>query len=328
MKTALTIPTILIIIVSAGCGAQNGIQKPFTKNKVLLTVDWQDRRPLEYKFVSKREITIDWDPSGRLTKSNKKPSENSVESMEIIVTYTPTEINPYGLTTIKATCKSINVIRSKGPNTDAAEYLTGKTYNFTVGPTGKIADYSQLDKLLKEAGKKAFITKPDGSRIKQADMISDFIATQWFLWNPVSALENPSKGVITRQTWKSKLSIPTPMVMRKARDVTYKLDEIRPAENGQLAVISSSYKLADSVPQTWPIPYSGRFQMKGTFGFLSRYKILNLEGQGQEFFNIDTGQTEQYNQQYQMQMESSIPIGIDVKPRITIKQNLTMKLLN
>jgi hypothetical protein len=117
------------------------------------------------------------------------------------------------------------------------------------------------------------------------------------------------------------------MVMRKARDVTYQLDEIRSSENGQLAVISSSYKLADSVPRTWPIPFSGRFQMKGTFGFLSRYKILNLEGQGQELFNIDTGQTEQYSQQYQIQMESSIPMGIDVKPRITIKQNLTMKLL-
>jgi len=327
LKTTLIIPTILIIIISLGCGSQNGIQKPFTKNKALLTVDWQDGQYLQYKFISKREITIDWDPSGRLTKAEKKPADKSVEETEIIVTYTPIEINPYGLTTIQATCKSVNVIRSKGPNTDAAEYLTGKTYNFTVNPTGKIADYSQLDKLLKEAGQKVFITKPDGSRIKQADMIADFVATQWFLWDSVSTLENPSKGVTPGQTWKSKLSIPTPMVMRKARDVTYKLNEIRPNEKGRLAVISSSYKLADSAPRTWPIPYSGRFQMKGTFGFLSRYKILNLQGQGQELFNIDTGQTEQYSQQYQIQMESSIPMGIDVKPRITIKQNLTMELL-
>jgi hypothetical protein len=28
-----------------------------------------------------------------------------------------------------------------------------------------------------------------------------------------------------------------------------------------------------------------------------------------------------------MEMESSIPMGIDVKPKITIKQNLTMELL-
>jgi hypothetical protein len=158
-------------------------------------------------------------------------------------------------------------------------------------------------------------------------MIGDFIATQWFMWDSVASLENPSKGVTAGQTWKSKLSIPSPMVMRKAREVTYKLDEIRPSEKGRLAVISSSYKLADSVPTSWPIPYSGSFQMKGTFGFLSGYKLLSLQGEGQELFNIETGQAEQYNQHYQMEMEASIPMGIDVNPKITIKQNLTMKLL-
>ncbi|MBN1804629.1 MAG: hypothetical protein JW837_05220 [Sedimentisphaerales bacterium] len=322
MKAVLIIPTIVFITISGGCGSEFS-----TKGKTLLTVDWQEGRPLTYKFVCERQITINWDPSGRLTKSNRKPAEKFVESMEIIATYTPVEINPYGLTTIQARCKSIRVARSKGPNKDAAEYLAGKTYNFTVGPGGKIADYTQLDNLLKEAGEKAFITNSDGNRIKQADMIADFVATQWFLWDSVSTIENSSEGIEPGRTWKSKLSVPTPMVMRKARDVTYKLDEIRACEDGRLAVISSSYKLADSVPQSWPIPYSGRFQMKGTFGFLSRYEILSLEGQGQEIFNIDTGQTQQYNQQYQMQMGSSIPMGIDVNPRIAIKQILTMKLI-
>jgi hypothetical protein len=302
-------------------------KKPFTTGYELFTVDWQDGKPLEYKFVASREIIIDWDPTGRLTKSDNTTPDKSFETMEMVITYTPVEINPYGLTTIEAACKSVKVTRSKGPNTDAAEYLAGKTYKFTVGPTGKIADHSQLDKLLKEAGKKAFITNPDGDRIKQTDMIGDFIATQWFLWDSISSLENPSRGVAAGQTWISKLSIPSPMVMRKAREVTYKLNEIRTSEKGRLAVIGSSYKLADSVPTSWPIPYSGRFQMKGTFGFLSGYKILNLQGSGQELFNIETGQTEQYNQQYEMELESSIPMGIDVKPRITIKQNLTMKLL-
>jgi hypothetical protein len=326
LKAALLIPTIIFIIISAGCEQGTGIQNLSTPKKTLLTVDWQDGQPLTYKFVSERQIAINWDPSGRLTDSNKKPTDNSVETMEILATYTPVEINPYGLTTIQAKFNSAKVTRSKGSNTDAAEYLNGKTYNFTVGPSGKIADYSQLDTLLKEAGKKAFITNSDGNRIKQPDMIGDIVATQWFLWDSISTIENPAKGVKPGQTWKSKLSIPTPMVMRKARDVTYIFEEIRPSEDGQLAVISSSYELADSVPRSWPIPYSGRFQMKGTFGFLSRYKILILVGQGQELFNIDTGQIQQYNQQYQMELESSIPMGIDVNPRITIKQNLTMKL--
>jgi hypothetical protein len=328
VKTPLILPAILIMAVSGGCGlGEDGRNFPVQKNKALLTVDWRTGQPLEYKFVSEREITIDWDPTGRLTKSEKKPADESVESMEIVMAYTPIEINPHGLTTIEASCKSVKVTRSKGPNTDAVEYLAGKSYQFTVGPAGTIADYSQLDKLLKEAGKKAFITNAEGARIKEADMICDFIATQWFLWDSISSLENPSRGVSTGQTWKSKLSIPTPMVMRKAREVTYKLDEIRTSERGRLAVISSSYKLADSVPPSWPIPYSGRFQMKGTFGFLSGYKLLSLQGTGRELFNIDTGQTEKYNQQYQMELESSIPMGIDVKPKIKIKQNLTMKLL-
>ncbi|MCP4608127.1 MAG: hypothetical protein GY845_05375 [Planctomycetes bacterium] len=327
MKTALIIPTIVIIALCGGCGPGSGIQNLFTSNKELLTVDWQDGRPLEYIFVSSREITIDWDPTGRLTKSNNKPPDKSVESLEMVVTYTPIEINPYGLTTIEAACKSATVTRSKGLHKDAAEYLTGRTYKFTVEPTGKIEDNSQLDKLLKEAGQKAFFTNAGDARIKQADMIGDFVATQWFMWDSIASLENPSKGVTAGQTWKSKLSIPSPMVMRKAREVTYKLDEIRPNENGRLAVISSSHKLADSVPANWPIPYSGSFQMKGTFGFLSGYKLLGLNGSGQELFNIETGQTEQYYHYYQMEMESSIPMGINVKPKITIKQKLTMKLL-
>jgi hypothetical protein len=328
VKTPLILPAILIMAVSGGCGlGEDGLNFPVQKNKTLLTVDWQAGQPLEYKFFSEREITIDWDPTGRLTKSEKKPADKSIESMELIITYTPIEINPYGLTTIEAACKSVKVMRSKGLNTDAVEYLAGKTYKFTVGPAGKIADYSQLDKLLKEAGQKAFITKTDGDRIKEPDMIGDFITTQWFLWDSISSLENPSRGVSPGQIWKSNLSIPSPMVMRKAREVTYKLDEVRTSEKGRLAVISSSYNLADSVPTGWPIPYSGRFQMKGTFGFLSGYKILDLQGEGRELFNIDAGQTEQYNQQYQMELESSIPMGIDVKPKITIKQNLTMELL-
>jgi hypothetical protein len=118
------------------------------------------------------------------------------------------------------------------------------------------------------------------------------------------------------------------MVTRKARDVTYTLDEIRQTEKGQLAVIRSSYSPTESVSDNWPpMPYSGSFQMSGRFGFLRGYKFLDLQGQGEELFNIDAGRTEQYNQQYQVQLEASFPMGINIKPRITIKQNLTMELL-
>jgi hypothetical protein len=316
LKNTLAILTVIILSFLTGC--QQG---------ELLTVDWQEGKSLEYKFVSRREINIDWDPTGKLSRPGQQSAENSTESLETVIEYQPREIDPYDLATIEAHCKSVKVARSKGPYKDAVQYLNGKTFTFTVGPNGKIEDYSQLDRLLKEIGEKAFFTSADGGRIKEPDMISDFVATQWFLWDSISSLDNPSKGVTVGQSWKSQLSVPSPMVMRKARDVTYRLNEIRQSDKGRLAVINSSYQQAETVPRNWPIPYSGRFQMRGTFGFLSGYKLLELEGKGQELFNIDAGRTEKYNQQYQMKLESRIPMGISVKPMITIKQELTMELV-
>ena len=160
-------------------------------------------------------------------------------------------------------------------------------------------------------------------------MIGDFVATQWFLWDTVSSLKKPSLGAAAGQSWNSKLSVPTPMVMRKARDVTYRLDEIRPGEKGRLAVISSSYKIAESAPRDWPIPYSGTFQVAGAYGFYRNYKVLSLQGRGEELFNIDAGRTEQYYQQYQMQLSASMLLPLPgANPKITIKQNLTMNLLD
>jgi len=118
------------------------------------------------------------------------------------------------------------------------------------------------------------------------------------------------------------------MVMRKARDVTYRLDEIRPGEKDRLAVISSTYKIADSAPNDWPIPYSGTFQVAGAFGFYRNYRVLDLQGGGEELFNIDAGRVEQYEQHYQLQLSASLMLPLSgVNPKITIKQNLTMKLL-
>jgi hypothetical protein len=93
-------------------------------------------------------------------------------------------------------------------------------------------------------------------------------------------------------------------------------------------VISSSYKIADSAPREWPIPYSGRFQVAGAYGFYRNYQVLSLQGKGEDLFNIDAGRTEQYKQQYQMQLSASLILPLaGVNPKITIKQNLTMNLL-
>jgi len=314
--------------VLAGCKPITGDKNPPGKPAKLLTVDFQAGRTLRYKFVSSRDITIDLDATSQTSRSGRASSDKSTESLEIIMAYTPIDINPYGLTTVRAVCESVRAARSKGPNRDAVEALAGKAFTLAVGPTGKIEDYSQLDELLKELGKKAFRANTNRGRIKEPDMIGDFVATQWFLWDAVSSIEKPSEGVKVGQSWTSKLSVPTPMLMRKARDVTYRLDEVRPSEKGRLAVISSSYKIADSAPRDWPIPYSGTFQVAGAFGFYRNYKVLDLQGKGEELFNIDTGRIEQYKQQYKLQLSASLLIPLaGVNPKITINQNLTMELL-
>jgi hypothetical protein len=322
LKATTLILTTLVLSFLAGCKTAT---ESSAEQGELLTVDFYSGQTLRYKFVSSREITVEWDTTAAKSRPGRPVSDKSTESLEIIMAYTPIEVDPYGLTKVKAICESVKVARSKGPQRDAVDNLAGKTFTLALGPTGKVEDNSELDELLKEIGKKVFRPNTD---IKEPDMICDFVATQWFLWDAVSSIKNSSEGLAAGQSWKSKLSVPTPMVMRKARDVTYRLDEIRPGEKGRLAVISSSYKIAESAPRDWPIPYSGRFQVAGAFGFYRNYKVIDLQGKGQELFNIDAGRTEQYNQQYQMQLSASLLMPLaGVNPKITIKQNLTMNLL-
>jgi hypothetical protein len=328
LKATPLLLTAAVLTALTGCGPMTGDKGRPGGSKELLTVDFPAGQTLRYKFISSRQITVSWDAAEQAAQSANRATDKSSESMEMVVSYSPVEIDPYGLTTIKATCESVKVSRSKGPQRDAAESFAGKTFTLAVGPTGKIENYSQLDELLKEAGKKAFRANTGQGRIKDPDMINDIVASQWFLWDAVSSIESPSKGVAVGQSWRSKLSVPTPMVMRKARDVTYTLAEVRPGEQGRLAVIRSSYGPADSVPRGWPIPYSGSFQPAGAFGFYRNYQVLDLKGEGEELFNIDAGRTQQYSQHYRMQLKASLLMLLPgASPTITIDQNLTMTLI-
>jgi hypothetical protein len=318
----------IVLTALAGCALPAGRGRSARQGKEFLTVDFQPGKRLRYRFVSSREVIIDLEAAESVSKSGRRATDKSSESMEMIVSYTPVEIDPYGLTKIKATCESVRINRSKGPRRDAVQSLSGKTFVLTVGPTGRIEDYSELDALIKKAGEKAFRAGSDESRIKEPDMIGDFVASQWFLWDALASIEETSRGVAVGQSWTSKLSVPTPMVMRKARDVTYRLDEVRPGEKGRLAVIKSAYQAADSATNDWPIPYSGKFRVAGAFGFYGNYRVLNLQGEGEELFNIDAGRIEQSEQAYQLRLKASLMIPLaGVDPRITINQKLIMTLL-
>ena len=318
--------TLFTLSILYGCSNQYAIKSP-NKEHVLLTVDFHEGRTLRYEFVSDRETNIDWTSAESSSGNNEPVVDKSTEKLDLIMAYTPIKIDLYGLTTIKAECQAAKVTRTKDTQKDAAEYFSGKSYTFTADSTGKIHDYSQLEDLIKQVAEKAFIDEPELGRIKQPDMIGDFIAAQWFLWDSISSIKNPSQGVSIGQSWTSKLSVPTPMISRLARNVTYKLDELRQNDNESVAVISSTYSKSDSVPSEWPVPYKGRIRMRGTFGLLQSYKLIDLTGNGQELFNLDSGQIQEYNQQYNIIIQASFPMGISVKPIINIKQTISMKLI-
>lgn len=321
IKAIITV-AFLSLILSAGCA-------PPAKGK-LLTVDFPEGKSLRYKFVTSRNIELDWGENKKVPGRNNSVQSKSSESMELVVSYTPLKIDPYGLTTIKAVCEKVKARRqgARGPAKDAVESLEGKTFTFTIRPTGKIEDYSELTKLLKEAGKNALRAGSKQGKIKDPDMIDDFFATQWFLWDAVSSIEKPSKGIEEGQSWQSIISVPNPLVLRLARNVIYRLEAFRQTEKGNIAVIKSSYSPAGPVPRSWPVPYTERFQVAGTFGTFRNYKVLKLEGQGEEFYNIDRGLTEKYEQNYRMKVTASFMIPLKgLNPAITIEQNISMQLI-
>ena len=339
LRTAGTILTAVGLVILAGC---NGAEKTeqvglsLEEGKELLSVDFQEGRTLRYRFVSSRDISIDWSSMAAGSKRTER-GENNVdrlsESLEMVVAYTPVKVEPYGLTVIEATCKSVKVTRSQSgdrkASKDAVESLRGKSFTFTVRPNGKIEDHSQLDELIKEIGKEAFREHSRQGRVKEPDMIGDVVASQWFLWDSISSIERPFEGVSVGESWKSKLSVPTPMVMREARDVTYTLGEIRQTGKGRIAVIRSSYLPSESVPSGWPVPYTGRFHRSGPFGLLGYYQMLDLQGEGEELFNIDAGRIEEYSQRYRLEVSSSLIFRLPgVNPKITVEQQLRMLLMD
>jgi hypothetical protein len=313
----------LAMLLSSGC-----VEPPQYKQRVFLTVDFQPSQTLRYKFTSDRKIDTDWAPG----KKNSKSIKSSTESVEMMVAYEPIEVNPYGLTKIKATFESVKAKKTGTPghSKDAVETLQGKSYTFTVGPDGKIHDRSELIALLKEASKVAFGAGNRAS-IKQPDLLDDVLASQWYLWDSISSIPQPALGLKIGQTWKSQMLIPTSMVLRTARDVTYQLTEVRRADTGPVAVIDSTYTLSAARADV-PYPYAVRsFQLAGAFGFFqAMFKGLSftgLEGNGHEMFDIDAGRILSSEQNYTATVKPNASPLAGANPVIYLEQKITMQLL-
>ena len=323
--------TIAFVLFFVGCQGQQ--KSGGFKGNLLLSVDFKPDVPLKYNFVCERQIALDLDPSHKNSKGEKGRggSQNMAEKLEMEIVYKPVEIDPYGYSTIEATCNSAKVTRtavsSRGQaKGDAVESAVGKSFTLKITPTGKIVDYTSLESLVKELGNRAFADSSRG-RIKDSDMIMDFLATQWYIWDSVSSIKEPLKGVKKGQKWNSQLLAPMPFVSKVGRDVEYKFAGVIEEGGVSLAEITSSYKLSRLLPAA-PLPYSGSFQMRGTFGFLRGYKVLSIEGSGRELYDIERGIIKSDIQQYQAKVGASIfGLGSDtIEPNIEINQTITMTL--
>lgn len=310
-----------MLMLTAGC--EEAPLKAPAKGKVFLSVDFQPAQALRYRFTSKRDVVIDWKPGETDSKGKKGFSEN----IDMVVAYEPIEVDPYGLTTVKATFESVNAKKSSGTGRDAANTLTGKSFTFKVNPNGKIQDLTELRELLVKASKAAF---RKGKNIKAPDMLDDVIASQWYLWDTAASIKKPAKGIKPGQTWQSRMLIPTTMVIRKGRSVTYKLDKVRQDDTGRIAVISSTYANTEELPDI-PLPYEGSFKISGAFGFFRSafggYDLISIEGAGEELYNTDAGRIEKSTQQYKVVLKpKKMPLP-GANPHIHINQTIVMELI-
>ncbi|NQV33310.1 MAG: hypothetical protein HQ515_11505 [Phycisphaeraceae bacterium] len=319
-RTVCVVIPACLLVFAAGCD-----KAAFNPEEVLLIprVQFTQGETLQYLFKSHRSVEVQWDAKA-LAEGDQNAAHTMTETLILRMAFEPIEVTD-AKNVLQATCESAVVRRSsltgkRGAGRDPVERMAGKSFRLVLDAQGRTTDANELDALLKELGTYAF-RQAGGQRIKDPEMISDVIASQWFLWDAVTSID--PNGVEPGDTWQSRLSVPTPMVMRKARDVTYTLADV----NDTVATIDMVCTLSpDKAPRSWPIPYAGTFQASGTFGFLRGFKVLSLEGRGSEQFDLAQGRSLEYEQTYHMELQGMIPFSMRVMPRIVIDQTLSMTL--
>ena len=313
----------------AGCGPQK-ISGP------IFVINFKEEKTLRYKMVSDRNVWIDLEGS----KSGGK-AQKMTERLELVMAYTPVEVDPFGLTKVKATCESAKVTRSSFTQSraakDAVEYLAGKSFTLILSAKGQIQDFTELDALVKEIGQNAFDQASRQGRVKNPDMIYDFIAMQWSLWDPITNIDDPF-NMKPGKIWQAKQIVPFsfPMVSPPARDTTFTLESVTPAAEltggttqPTTAKVTSTYTMSETGMENIPYPYDGTFQMRGMFGFLRGYKFDSIEGNGELTFDLDNGTVLSDSQQYELNVTAAffLPLG-DSVPKLRIKQNINIELLD
>ncbi len=306
----------------------------------MLNVDFSEDKPLTYRFVTSRDVVLDL--AGEDAAKSAGKEQSTTEGLDMVITYTTMATDIYGNITVQAECKSVQLTRKSFTNRsetqdDPIGKLGGKTWQFVINSAGQIQDYSGLDTLVKELGAKA-ISDSGQRRIKGPDMIWDFVATQWFMWDAISSNNKMSAGVDPGQSWESLTSIPFAVRLPVERVVKYTIpadqDAANPLINIQSTYSFRGYEEKDgklifnsAIPQM-PLPYEGSFQTKGMFGFLRDYKAESLSGEGRAVYDLAKGILISDSQQYDMDMTAGFmfPLG-NTKPVLKVKQTIEVQLV-
>jgi len=299
----------------------------------LLVVNFQEGKTLRYQMKSVREVTIEL--SSAKSGGKQAQPQKMTESLEMVMAYKPVKVDPFGLTRLECVCESAVVTRGQftgkgGVAVDAVENLKGKPFVLELSATGKIQDFKQLEALLLEVGKTAFDTTRKDQKVKNPDMIYDFVAMQWYLWDSIASVKNPLAGVKPGMTWMNTQVVawPIPIPNTPCRITTFTLDSVQQGEDTSKAIIKSTYQISDKTLDTFPKPYEGNFQMRGLFGFLRDYQFKSLEGTGEVAFNLSTGTVESDKQQYKLIATAAflLPLG-DSQPSVVVDQTVDIQLL-
>jgi hypothetical protein len=320
----------ILMVWGAGCAPSVGRVSAPADN--LLVVNFEKARPLRYRMVSERKTLIDLMGSAA---AQRQQSQTMTERLELVMVYTPVEVDPFGLTKLNVTCESAVVSRTsfsgRKEESDAMESLPQLSFTLTLTPTGLIEDLSDFERVIRELGDRAFATvSPTAGRVKNPDMINDFMAMQWCLWDAVASMDDPAGGLRPGKTWTTRqmLPWPAPLPTPPTRATTFTLDRIAEDEQGTRAHITAAYAMADKPIEDAPRAYEGSFQMRGLFGFLRGYQFTQITGTGEQVFDVDAGVLEKDHQHYTLDVTAdfALPLG-DSKPVLNVDQTLSIELL-
>jgi hypothetical protein len=333
--------SITLLLLAGGCNQPAEKKAAAAPGGVLLSVEFPKDTVLKYHIVSSRSVVINLD--SKSTRPEAGAVQETREEADMVISYRAVGNAGRGGTRVEARCESAKVTRQRLTGgtvfDDAISTLAGKTYTISVSATGQIFETSELEKVIKELGDAAFGGRGDryeGRRIKNPDMIGDFILAQWYMWDQEQCVPKPMRGVAIGEQWSSKrrLLTPFPWVARTGRNATYTLAGVeKTPQGGENATITSTYSLADEPSMDWPMPYTGTFSQRSSFGFFQGYRVLELSGEGTQVFDVTAGRIVSDTQKYKAKVSAMIPFGglgrdgEKPEPNIIVDQTVKVELV-